>query len=240
MTKVEDVVRVTVTPWEGERGIVENVNGACNTIRLDSSQHPEDVQELYPTEFVVLCQGCEHDPHKPGKCEVLHVYARGPNDPPGNQGCLCGIKLDAVITNTNTNEGWTSSQFYTDDWDDKPDVPLDNFFWKDGDFKVKLDTTAFGIFVNSSEGLHIEVPDISAGLREMADILEKHYQKTRPQTGSEVMRQPTPPPQVQEEKTLQQKLAEVARDTCKAHKGAHACCYVVNLAVTTAIEEYTE
>lgn len=43
-----------------------------------------------------------------------------------------------------------------------------------------------------------------------------------------------------EEKTLQQKLAQVARDTCKAHKDAHACCYVVNLAVVTAIENYKE
>jgi hypothetical protein len=53
---------------------------------------------LYPNEFVVLCQKCEHDPHEVGLCQVLHVYARGPNDPPGNQGCLCGIDLDAVIT----------------------------------------------------------------------------------------------------------------------------------------------
>ena len=43
-----------------------------------------------------------------------------------------------------------------------------------------------------------------------------------------------------EEKTLQQKLAQVAHDTCVAHRGAHGCCYVVNLAVTTAIENYKE
>ena len=43
-----------------------------------------------------------------------------------------------------------------------------------------------------------------------------------------------------EEKTLQQKLAQVAHDTCVAHKGAHGCCYVVNLAVKTAIENYEE
>jgi hypothetical protein len=104
MAKVEDVVRVTTAPWEGERGIVEDVDGGYNIVRLDSSKHPDDVQELYPNEFIVLCQGCEHDPHEPGKCEVLHVYARGPNDPPGNQGCLCGIKLDTIITNS--NGGW--------------------------------------------------------------------------------------------------------------------------------------
>ena len=44
----------------------------------------------------------------------------------------------------------------------------------------------------------------------------------------------------EKEKTLQQKLAQVAHDTCVAHKGARGCCYVVNLAVKTAIEEYTE
>ncbi len=44
----------------------------------------------------------------------------------------------------------------------------------------------------------------------------------------------------EEEKTLQQKLAQVARDTCRAHKGAGGCCYVVNLAVATAIENYKE
>ncbi len=43
-----------------------------------------------------------------------------------------------------------------------------------------------------------------------------------------------------EEKTLQQKLAQVAHDTCVAHKGAHGCCYVVNLAVKRAIENYEE
>jgi hypothetical protein len=102
MAKVEDIVRVTTAPWAGQRGIVESVDGAYNIVRLDTSQHPDDVQELYPNEFVVLCSGCEHDKHKPGNCEVLHIYER-PGSPPGNRGCLCGIKLDTVTTN---NEGW--------------------------------------------------------------------------------------------------------------------------------------
>ncbi len=185
MAKVEDVVRVTTAPWAGQRGIVERVDGAYNIVRLDTSQHPDDVQELYPNEFVVLCQECEHDKHEPGKCEVLHIYARGPNDPPGNQGCLCGYTLETVTTQSNDEMPEMGRQFYTDDWDDQPDVPIDNFFWKDGDFKVKLDTTAFGIFVAVSESLRgtircpeelpIKVPDIAAGLRKMAEILEERY-----------------------------------------------------------------
>jgi len=35
------------------------------------------------------CPLCMHATHEPGKCDVLHIYARGPNDPPGNQLCLC-------------------------------------------------------------------------------------------------------------------------------------------------------
>ncbi len=57
----------------------------------------------------VLCHECEHDEHEPGKCEFLHIYKRGPNDPPGNQGCLCGIKLDTVIINSNEDAGWNFS-----------------------------------------------------------------------------------------------------------------------------------
>ena len=107
MAKVEDVVRVTVEPWVDQRGIVESVDGAYNIVRLDSSQHPDDVRELYPNEFVIVCQGCEHDEHEPGQCEVLHIYARGPNDPPGNQGCLCGFEFKTTITNSNEDAGWT-------------------------------------------------------------------------------------------------------------------------------------
>jgi len=97
-------VRVKTPPWADQLGTVEGIDSAYNIVRLDSSKHLDDVQELYPNEFVVLCHGCEHDEHEPGKCEVLHIYARGPNDPPGNQGCMCGIKLDNVITNN--NGGW--------------------------------------------------------------------------------------------------------------------------------------
>lgn len=41
----------------------------------------------------VMCSKCHHDRHEPGKCQTLYVYARGPTDPPGNQGCLCGLKV---------------------------------------------------------------------------------------------------------------------------------------------------
>lgn len=69
MAKPENIVRVTTAPWEGERGIVESVDGAYHIIRLDSSQHPEDVQELYPNEFVVVtfCTGCD-DWHEGRRC----------------------------------------------------------------------------------------------------------------------------------------------------------------------------
>ncbi len=97
-------VRVKTPPWTDQLGTVEGKDGAYNIVRLDSSKHLDDVQELYPNEFVVLCHECEHDEHEQGKCEVLHFYARGPNDPPGNQGCLCGIKLNNVTINS--NEGW--------------------------------------------------------------------------------------------------------------------------------------
>ena len=43
-----------------------------------------------------------------------------------------------------------------------------------------------------------------------------------------------------EEETLQKTLAQVARDTCRNHKGAQGCCYVINRAVATAIENYKE
>ena len=99
-------VRVTTPPWTDQLGTIESVDGAYNIIRLDSSQHPDDVQELYPNEFVVLCHRCEHDEHEPGQCKVLHIYARGPNDPPGNQGCLCGVDLKTVTTNSNNWGSW--------------------------------------------------------------------------------------------------------------------------------------
>ncbi len=106
MAKVEDVIRVTTAPWAGQRGIVESVDGAYNIVRLDTSQHPDDVQELYPNEFVVLCPDCEHDKHESGKCEMLSFYTRGPNDPPGNQNCLCGMGLVVSHPSTNENAGW--------------------------------------------------------------------------------------------------------------------------------------
>jgi hypothetical protein len=58
--KAEDIVRVTTAPWAGELGVIESRDGAYHIVRLDSSKHPEDVQELYPNEFevVTFCTGC--------------------------------------------------------------------------------------------------------------------------------------------------------------------------------------
>jgi len=61
-------------------------------------------EKFDPDEKEDKCDECRHDKHDPGECEVLHIYNRGPNDPPGNQRCLCGYVLDAIITCT--NEGW--------------------------------------------------------------------------------------------------------------------------------------
>ncbi len=47
-------VRVTVIPWAGELGTIESIDGAYHIVRLDSSKHPDDVQELYPNEFEVI------------------------------------------------------------------------------------------------------------------------------------------------------------------------------------------
>ena len=54
MAKPEDIVRVKTPPWTGQAGIVESVDGAYHTIRLDTSAHHEDVIELYPNEFEVI------------------------------------------------------------------------------------------------------------------------------------------------------------------------------------------
>ena len=50
-------VRVTTKPWEGEYGTIEHVDGAYNTVRLDRSEHPDDVQELYPCEITGIASG---------------------------------------------------------------------------------------------------------------------------------------------------------------------------------------
>jgi hypothetical protein len=65
----EDRVRVTAFPWGDQLGTVEHINGAYHTIRLDSSQHYEDVHEFYPNEFVVVtfCSGCD-DWHEGRRC----------------------------------------------------------------------------------------------------------------------------------------------------------------------------
>lgn len=46
-----DRVRVTTPPWAGQLGTVESIDGAYHIVRLDSSAHKDDVQELYPCEF---------------------------------------------------------------------------------------------------------------------------------------------------------------------------------------------
>ncbi len=47
-------VRVTTPPWAGQLGTIESINGEYHSIRLDSSEHEDDVQELYPCEFEKL------------------------------------------------------------------------------------------------------------------------------------------------------------------------------------------
>jgi transcription antitermination factor NusG len=54
MSQVGDRVRVTTAPWAGTLGTIESVDGAYNIVRLDTSEHPDDVQELYPNEFEVV------------------------------------------------------------------------------------------------------------------------------------------------------------------------------------------
>ena len=47
-------VRVTTAPWTGQLGTIESTNGEYHIVRLDSSAHEDDVQELYPNEFEKL------------------------------------------------------------------------------------------------------------------------------------------------------------------------------------------
>lgn len=47
------------------------------------------------------CEKCDHGEHAPGECEVLYVYARGPNDPPGNRRCLCGYVFEDLPFQSN-------------------------------------------------------------------------------------------------------------------------------------------
>ena len=52
--RVDDRVRVTTAPWAGQLGTIESIDGAYHIVRLDSSAHEDDVQELYPNEFEKL------------------------------------------------------------------------------------------------------------------------------------------------------------------------------------------
>ena len=54
------------------------------------------------------CKECEHDEHEPGDCIFLFIYARGPNDAPGNQGCMCGYTVETTIHESNDDRGWVN------------------------------------------------------------------------------------------------------------------------------------
>ena len=54
MSKVGDRVKVTTAPWAGTLGTIESIDGAYHIVRFDSSEHPDDVKELYPNEFEVV------------------------------------------------------------------------------------------------------------------------------------------------------------------------------------------
>jgi hypothetical protein len=52
------------------------------------------------------CRFCKHEAHKGEQCTAIFVYARGPNDPPGNTGCLCGMTTsELVIMNRGGSRG---------------------------------------------------------------------------------------------------------------------------------------
>jgi hypothetical protein len=59
--KIDDRVRVTTPPWAGQLGTIESINGAYHIVRLDSSEHEDDVQELYPNEFEKLPEEKDED-----------------------------------------------------------------------------------------------------------------------------------------------------------------------------------
>ena len=54
MGRVGDRVRVTTAPWEGALGTIEDIDGGYHIVRFDTSEHPDDVHELYPNEFEIL------------------------------------------------------------------------------------------------------------------------------------------------------------------------------------------
>ena len=57
MSEVGDRVRVTVPPWVGALGTIENINGAYHVIRLDTFRLAVGVHELYPCEFEAADEG---------------------------------------------------------------------------------------------------------------------------------------------------------------------------------------
>ncbi len=75
--KIADRVKVTTAPWAGQLGTIESIDGEYHIVRLDSSAHKDDVQELYPNEFEKLAEdecrvaGCDGGFHCP-KCGGHH------------------------------------------------------------------------------------------------------------------------------------------------------------------------
>ena len=70
-------------------------------------------------------------------------------------------------------------QFIVRDIDENhDDVPVDNFIWKDGEYEVHLDTSAFGVYVFETGCNHAysaQSGNIPEALRKMANLLEIHY-----------------------------------------------------------------
>lgn len=56
-----DRVRVTIAPWAGQLGTIESIDGEYHSVKLDSSTHKDDVQELYPCEFETIGEKEEDD-----------------------------------------------------------------------------------------------------------------------------------------------------------------------------------
>ncbi len=46
-----DRVRITTAPWVGELGVIERVNGGYHIVRMDKSEHKDDVHEFYANEI---------------------------------------------------------------------------------------------------------------------------------------------------------------------------------------------
>jgi hypothetical protein len=76
---------------------------AGSPVRLEPLPLPSTSSAVAPC---TLCP--PHPVHPPGVCPILHFYARGPNDPPGNQRCLCGYTRTITITQTQQEESMST------------------------------------------------------------------------------------------------------------------------------------